>query len=175
MLGILEYFQTLQLGLIFFQTLVLLCTLFLLKKFAWNSILSFIRAEEEAHAAAMAHLAKTKRKTEKLEVASTNIIDQAKKRGQSIIENALANQKAMLEEGRQTLALEKEKMIKLAMAHLAEQQAKDRENFKKEAATLVLHATEKLLRTRVENQYKDALLLEQLVHDATLAAEDYKA
>lgn len=172
-MGILEYFQTLQLGLIFFQTLVLLCTLFFLKKFAWNSILNFIKEEEEVHAEAINHLEKTKQKTEKLEVASEKIVDQAKKRSQSIIDNALANQKALLEEGRQALALEKEKMIEQAMAHLAEQQAKERENFKKEAATLVIHATEKLLRTTVENQYKDALLLEQLVEDATQKV-DYK-
>ncbi|MEM9569588.1 MAG: hypothetical protein AAF900_01395 [Bacteroidota bacterium] len=166
-MGILEYFKTLQLGLIFFQTLVFLCTLFLLRKFAWNSILSFIKEQEEAHAAAMDRLEKTKQQTEKLEIASKSIIDQAKKRGEAIRENALAHQKALLEEGRQTLALEKEKMIAQAMAHLAEQQAKEKKNLKKKAATLIIHATEKLLRTRVENQYKDALLLEQLVQDAT--------
>lgn len=171
-MGLSEYFKTFQLGLIFFQTLVFLCTLFLLKKFAWNSILSFIREEEEAREAAIDHLEKTKQKTEKLEIASQTIIDQAKKRGEAIRDNALAHQKALLEEGRQTLALEKEKMIAEAMAHLAEQQAKEKEKLKREAATLVIHATEKLLRTRVENQYKDALLLEQLVQDATQEVSD---
>lgn len=171
-MGILDYFKTLQLGLIFFQTLVFLFTLFLLKKFAWKSILAFIKEEEEAHATAIDHLEKTKQKTEKLEIASKSIIDEAKKRGEAIRENALAHQKALLEEGRETLALEKEKMIAQAMAHLAEQQAKEKETLKKEAATLVIYATEKLLRTRLENQYKDALLLDQLVQEARQEVSD---
>lgn len=123
---------------------------YILKKFAYKPILQFI--EERT--------AKIKKGVEDAELAKTNLADattqreqvllQARQEAQQIIEQAKSTATQKTEQAVQHSRTESEKIVKAAQLQIKQEQTEALQAAKREVADLVIQASEKLLRKKID-------------------------
>lgn len=156
-----------NIGLIFFQTLVMLCAVFLLKRYAWGPILAFVAKEETAYQTAKKEEERARSTANALQEMSEGIIDKAKAKSKRIVDAAMATKAALVEEAKNEGIKEKSRIIKEAHEAIKAQEEASRLKLKQEVALLVVSATQKLLGRTLQDQYKQEALLNALIEEAT--------
>jgi F-type H+-transporting ATPase subunit b len=156
-----------NIGLIFFQTLVMLCALFILKRYAWGPILAFIAKEETSYKEAKEQEQRARTTANALQEVSEGIIDKAKTKSKRIVDVAMATKAALVEEAKSEGMQEKSRLITEAHEAIKAQEEVSRLKLKQEVAFLVVKATQKLLGRSLEDQYKQEEFLNALIAEAT--------
>ncbi len=155
-----------QIGLIFFQTIIMLCVAICLKKFAWQSILSFIRQKEESYKVAINEANEAKETVARLRVVSEGIIGKANERSQRIVEQALATKQAFLEEAEQEAMAQKTVLMEKAQKKIEQAEVEAFEQVKKKAGALVVKTAQKLLAIELQAQYTQEKFLQKLLQES---------
>ena len=164
-----------RIGLIFFQTVVLLLLAFLLKRYAWVHILAFIKEEEEAHKKAQAEAAAANKKATRLQKSSENMLAKAERRSKDIIDNALATKEALLEEAKIEIEVARQAMLQKAQETIAQKEVASFNKLKEQSATLVVQTVQKLLVMELSQKNRQEALLHKLVEETAEAWQKPKS
>ena len=135
-----------DLGLIFWQTIVLALLLFVLRVYGWEQILKVIEKEERKHAQAIKSAHTARLTTKRLEKISESIVSTAREKEASILKRATATQLAMIEEAKEKAQLLQEEMLEKAQKRITKEEDLALQQLKSEVSTLVLETTTKLLK-----------------------------
>jgi F-type H+-transporting ATPase subunit b len=154
-----------DIGLIFWMLVSFLIVFFILKKFAWNTILNMLHEREDRIEQDLKAAANAREEMEKLQANNERILNEARAEREKIFREAQDMKTQIVGEAREQAIMEKDKIMNDARASIeAEKNAAIRE-IRNIAAELSVQVAEKLLRNELSNDQKQKELIGQLIEN----------
>lgn len=155
-------------GLFFWQLVIFVALIFLLRKFAWKPILSAVEERETKISDALDLAEKTKLEMTQLKTQNEELIKQARQERDEILKTARETGDKIISEARSKSIADGDKIKADALAAIAIERQKAITEIKNQVATLSLDVAEKLVRQDLSNEARQKELAEKLVADAKL-------
>lgn len=155
-------------GLFFWQILLFVGLLLLLRKFAWKPILNAINEREEGIRNALASAEEAKMEMQSVTADSEKLLQEARAERELMLKEAREIREKMLADAKTQAQVEGEKMIALARQSIEGEKKAALDDIKTQVASLSVEIAEKVLQQQLENKDKQLKLVDQLVEDLKL-------
>lgn len=155
-------------GLFFWQTVLFLALLFLLRKYAWKPILNAVNDREEGIKKALDSAENAKREMENLQADNQKLLNEARAEREAMLKEARDIKNKMIEEAKDQAKVEANKMIAQAQASIKTEKKAAIADLKSQVANLSIEIAEKVVRTELSNKDKQEKLVESMLGDAKL-------
>lgn len=155
-------------GLFFWQTLIFLVLLFLLRKFAWKPILNAVNDREKSIRDSLNQAEEAKREMKKLESNNKALLKEAQAERDSMMKEAKEERNAMIKEAKQKAKLEADKLVAEARTTINNEKLAAVGEIKSQVASLSVDIAEKILQKELSVEDKQKALMEKLVDDLEL-------
>lgn len=156
-------------GLIFWQTLTLLVVIIVLRKFAWNPILSMVQNREDSINSSIDQAEKAKNLIAELELEKSKILETANAEKSRILAEALTAKNSILQEAERVADLATEQAIERTKSIIEVEKKSAILALQQEVATLSVHIAEKLLTTQLTDKEANYKLMDSLIKKSVLA------
>jgi len=163
--NLLEEFEV---GLFFWQLVLFLALLFLLRKYAWKPILTAVHKREESIREGLASAEEAKEQMRQLKEDNKALIADARAERDEIIKSAREAKEKMIAEARENAKKEGEKMIVSAKETIRSEKAAAIQELKNQVASLSLEIAEKVIKSELSNQKKQEELIDSVMKEAKL-------
>ncbi len=150
-----------EIGLIFFQTIIIITAFFVLKKVAWKPLLAFIEKEEKNAEEAIINAARAKKSVNELEKMREQTIARVRREEMRMLAEAKSAKEAILQEAME----EKAKRIAVVSQVIVQKEAAMREQLRYETAALVVAVTKKLVGIEIKQKKQQEVLIRQLIQE----------
>ncbi len=155
-------------GLFFWQTVLFLALLFLLRKFAWKPILNAVNDREEGIKKALDSAENAKREMENLQADNQKLLKEARAEREAMLKEARDIKNKMIEDAKDQAKVEANKMIAQAQVSIKTEKKAAIAELKSQVANLSIEIAEKVVRTELSNKDKQEKLVESMLGDAKL-------
>ena len=155
-------------GLFFWQLVIFVALIFLLRKLAWKPILSAVEDRESKISDALELAEKTKQEMTQLKAQNEELIKQARQERDEILKTARETGDKIISDARSKSIADGDKIKADALAAIVIERQKAITEIKNQVATLSLDVAEKLVRQDLSNEARQKELAEKLVADAKL-------
>jgi F-type H+-transporting ATPase subunit b len=155
-------------GLFFWQMLLFIVLLFLLKKYAWDAILVSVREREEKIQEGIEAADKAKEMMRELKEDNEKLLAEARLEREGIIKTAREAKDKMINEAKAKAQEEADKVIKSAQESIRAEKAAAMNEIKSHVAELSVSIAEKILKNELAADGKQKELIESAMNDAKL-------
>lgn len=155
-------------GLFFWQMLIFLGVLFLLKKYAWKPILNAVNEREEGIRNALLSADNARKEMEHLQADNQRILNEARAERDTLLKDAREIKEKMIADAKHEAQLAGEKMIEQAKNAIASEKNAAMADLKAQVSALSLEIAEKLLKDELSNKEAQVKLVEKMLGDAKL-------
>ncbi|MBL57812.1 MAG: ATP synthase F0 subunit B [Flavobacteriales bacterium] len=155
-------------GLFFWQTLLFLALLFLLRKFAWKPILGAVNSREESIKKALDSAKEAEEKMASLTAQNEEFLKQAREERDVILREAKEAKDAIVSEAKGQAKEEADRILVLANEQIANERMKAVTELKNQVGKLSLEIAEKILTAELDDKSKQEALVNNLVEDVNL-------
>ncbi len=155
-------------GLFFWQVLLFLVLLFLLKKYAWKPILVSVREREEKIKEGLESADKAKEMMRELKEDNEKLLAEARIERDGIIKAAREAKEKMISEAKAKANEEADKVIKSAQETIKAEKSAAMNEIKIHVAELSVSIAEKILKNEITSDGKQKELIESAINDAKL-------
>ncbi|WP_282134832.1 F0F1 ATP synthase subunit B [Seonamhaeicola maritimus] len=163
-----ELFGGFSLGLFFWQTVLFLALVFLLKKFAWKPILDSVNNREEGIKDALDAAERAKKEMENLQADNQKLLKEARAERESMLKEARDIKNKMIEDAKAEAQDQANKMIKQAQDAIESEKKAAMAELKNHVAGISLDIAEKVVRQELSNKDKQLKLVESMLGEAKL-------
>ena len=153
-----------SIGLFFWQTVIFLLLIWLLKKYAWTPILNTINDREEGIKNALESAEKAREEIKTLKASNDKVLKEAKIERDNILKEANNLKKSILEEAK----TEAQKIIDNANDSIKNEKEAAVSEIKKQVATLSIEIAEKLIKEKLSDDDKQMKIVKELIKDVKL-------
>jgi F-type H+-transporting ATPase subunit b len=143
---------------------VFFCVLAILQKYAWKPILKGLKQREDDIRCAVENADKIKAELAALEVSKSKILDVAKEKGNTIIEQSRKTGNELASQIEQRAKKNAEEIINSARQEIAGERERVRNALKKESAQTAVALAEKILKENLDTE-KNRNLINQALKD----------
>ena len=157
-----------SLGLFFWQTLLFVGLLFLLKKYAWGPILSAVNEREEGIKSALSAAEKAKKEMENLQADNQKLLKEARAEREAMLKEARELKEKMIGDAKGEAKQEAAKLITMAQAAIETEKKAAISDLKSQVADLSISIAEKVLGEELSSNEKQEKLVESMLDDAGL-------
>jgi F-type H+-transporting ATPase subunit b len=157
-----------SLGLFFWQAVLFLALVFLLRKFAWKPILDSVNDREEGIKNALDSAEKAKLEMENLQADNQKLLKEARAERETMLKEARDIKNKMIEEAKDQAKEEANKLIQQAQASIETEKKAAIAELKSQVANLSIDIAEKVVREELSNKDKQMKLVESMLGEATL-------
>jgi F-type H+-transporting ATPase subunit b len=157
------------LGLIIWTLLAFLVVFFILKKFAWPSILGGLRKREQTIADSLATAEKIKSEMAQMKSENEAILAKAREERSQMLKEARETKDKMINEAKELAKVEANKIITEAQAAIDTQKMAAVTDIKNKIGKLVIEVTEKVLRKELSSKEAQEAHIKDLVDDVSLS------
>ncbi len=157
-----------SIGLFFWQALIFLCLVFLLKKFAWKPILDSVNNREEGIKDALESAENAKREMQNLQADNQKLLKEARAEREAMLKDARDIKNKMVEDAKEDARTEAGKLIAQAQASIQSEKKAAIAELKNQVANLSIEIAEKVVREELSNKDKQIQLVESMLGEATL-------
>lgn len=157
-----------SLGMFFWQTLLFLVLLFLLRKFAWKPILNAVDQREGNIQEALEMAEKTKAEMKKLQAQNENIIKEARIERDELIKEAKETSNRMVSDAKDKAKEEAEKILTSAQQRIVAEKNAALAELKTQVATIALEIAEKVIKEELTDGEKQKNVASKLAEDISL-------
>ena len=157
-----------SIGLFFWQTVIFLLLIWLLKKYAWTPILKAINDREEGIKNALESAEKAREEIKSLKASNDKVLKEAKIERDNILKEASSLKKSILEEAKTEAKTEAQKIIDNANDSIKNEKEAAVSEIKKQVATLSIEIAEKLIKEKLSDDDKQMKIVEELIKDVKL-------
>ena len=157
-----------SLGLFFWQTLLFVGLLFLLKKYAWGPILSAVNKREEGIKSALSAAKKAKKEMENLQADNQKLLKEARAEREAMLKEARELKEKMIDDAKGEAKQEAAKLITMAQAAIETEKKAAISDLKSQVADLSISIAEKVLGEELSSNEKHEKLVESMLDDAGL-------
>ena len=157
-----------SLGLFFWQTLLFVGLLFLLKKYAWGPILSAVNEREEGIKNALSAAENAKKEMENLQADNQKLLKEARAEREAMLKEARELKEKMIGDAKGEAKQEAAKLITMAQAAIETEKKAAISDLKSKVADLSISIAEKVLGEELSSNEKQEKLVESMLDDAGL-------
>ncbi|MEC8248598.1 MAG: F0F1 ATP synthase subunit B [Bacteroidota bacterium] len=157
-----------SLGLFFWQTLLFVGLLFLLKKYAWGPILSAVNEREEGIKNALSAAENAKKEMENLQADNQKLLKEARAEREAMLKEARELKEKMIGDAKGEAKQEAAKLITMAQAAIETEKKAAISDLKSQVADLSISIAEKVLGEELSSNEKQEKLVESMLDDAGL-------
>ena len=141
-----------SLGLFFWQTLLFVILIFVLKKYAWKPILSAVEEREEGIKNALDSAEKAKEEMKSLNADNERILHEAKLERDGLLKEAREMKEKIINEAKESANQDAEKILTTAKEQIRNEKLKAITELKNEVANLSIEMAEKILKSELSDK-----------------------
>ena len=157
-----------SLGLFFWQFILFVGLIFLLKKFAWKPILDAVNEREEGIKNALLSAESAKKEMQNLKSDNEKLLADARAERDTMIKEAREMKEKMINDAKTEAQVAGEKMIAQAKAAIESEKNAAMADLKNQVSSLSLEIAEKVLRDELSNKESQTKLVEKMLADTKL-------
>jgi F-type H+-transporting ATPase subunit b len=155
-------------GLFFWQTLIFLLLVFLLRKFAWKPILDAVNEREEGIKNALLSAEIAKRDMQNLKSDNEKLLAEARVERDVILKEAREIKDKIVSEAKEEAQVQAGKMIEQAKAAINSEKNAAMADLKNQVSNLSIEIAEKVLRSELADKASQTKLVEKMLGDVKL-------
>ena len=155
-------------GLFFWQTLLFVALILLLKKFAWKPILDAVNEREQGIKDALDSAEQAKQEMANLEADNEKLLKEARAERDAMIKEARDIKNKMIIDAKEEAKGEADKMVAQAQAAIESEKKAAIADLKNQVASLSLEIAEKVVRENLSSDDKQQKLVKNLLDDSSL-------
>ena len=157
-----------SIGLFFWQTIIFVILIFLLKKFAWSPILKAVNDREQGIKDALDSAEAAKKEMQSLQADNEKIMKEARAERDSLLKEARDLKNSMISQAKDEAKSEAQKIIVSANEAILNEKNAAVSDIKKQVASLSIEIAEKLLKEKLSDDNKQMKIVEDLIKDVKL-------
>jgi len=157
-----------EFGLFFWQVLIFVGLILLLRKFAWKPILDAVNEREEGIKEAMLAAENARKEMMALKSDNQKLLDEARSERDAMLKEATAIKDKMIADAKNEAQVQGAKMIEQAKATIESEKNAAVAEIKNQVSSLSLEIAEKLLKEELTNKDSQTKLVEKLLGDVKL-------
>ena len=157
-----------SIGLFFWQTVIFVLLIFLLKKFAWKPILDAINEREEGIRSALKSAEKAREEMASLQSENEDTLKKARLERDGLLKEAREIKQKLIEEAKNEANKEAKKIIIQAQETIESEKNAAIVDLKNQVANLSIEIAEKVLKEKLSEDKAQMNLVKELVKDVTL-------
>ena len=154
-----------SIGLFFWQSLVFLLLIFVLKKYAWKPILNAVNEREKSIEDALKEAEKARLEMQSLQQSNEVILKEAREERERILKEARDMKNKMITEAKEAAATEADKAIVSAKAAIEAEKTAAIAELKNQAASLSIDVAEKILGQELSAENKQTAMIGKMIED----------
>ena len=155
-------------GLFFWQSLIFIGLIFLLRKYAWGPILSAINERETSIKDALDSAEAARKEMETLQTDNQRILKEARAEKEVMLKEARNTRSDLINTAKEEAKVEAEKIIIQAQEAIQNEKRAAINELKKQVASIATNIAEKVLQKELESNDKQERLISQLLKDSDL-------
>ena len=155
-------------GLFFWQALILVVLILLLKKFAWKPILDSLNSREEGIRNALASAEKAKMEMQNLHADNEKLLNEARAQRDAMLKEAREIKEKIVGEAATEAKEKADKIVANAQVVIENEKNAAMVDLKNQVATLSIEIAEKVIREQLSTTEKQHKLVEDMLADVTL-------
>jgi F-type H+-transporting ATPase subunit b len=157
-----------EFGLFFWQVLIFVGLIFLLKKFAWKPILDAVNDREEGIKNALLSAENARKEMQNLQEDNQRILQEARLERDTMLKEAREMKDKMIADSKNEAQAQGLKMIEQAKAAITSEKNAAMAELKAQVSTLSISIAEKLLKDELSNKEAQTKLVEKMLGDVKL-------
>ncbi|KAF2514054.1 F0F1 ATP synthase subunit B [Flavobacterium zhairuonense] len=157
-----------EFGLFFWQVLIFVGLILLLKKFAWKPILDAVNDREQGIKDALLSAENARKEMENLQADNQRILNEARAERDAMLKEAREMKEKMIADSKNEAQAQGQKMIEQAKAAIEGEKNAAMAELKSQVSTLSLSIAEKLLKEELSNKESQTKLVEKMLGDVKL-------
>ena len=157
-----------SIGLFFWQTIIFILLIFLLKKYAWKPILDAVNEREEGIKNALLSAEKAKEEMAYLQSDNEETLKKARAERDSLLKEAREIKQQLIDDAKNEAQSEAKKIISQAQETIQNEKKAAISDLKNQVATLSIDIAEKVLKEKLSDDKTQMNLVKDLVKDVTL-------
>ena len=157
-----------EFGLFFWQIIIFVGLIFLLKKFAWKPILDAVNDREEGIKNALLSAENARKEMQNLQASNERILQEARLERDSLLKDAREIKEKMIADAKEEAQTQGLRMIEQAKASIESEKNAAMAELKSHVSSLSLEIAEKLLKDELSNKDSQMKLVEKMLGDVKL-------
>ena len=157
-----------SIGLFFWQTIIFILLIFLLKKFAWKPILDAVNEREEGIKNALLSAEKAKEEMASLQSDNEQTLKKARSERDLLLKEAREIKQQLIDEAKNEAKNEAKKIISQAQETIQNEKNAAIVDLKNQVASLSIDIAEKVLKEKLSDDQSQMNLVKDLVKEVTL-------
>lgn len=157
-----------QPGLFFWQLLLFIILVFVLRKFAWKPILDSVEKREEGIKNALDSAEKAKREMQNLQADNEKLLKEARAEREELLKEAREIKTKMISDAETEAQAKANKMIEQAQLAIENEKKSAMAELKSHVANLSLEIAEKVVQNELSSKDKQLKLVENMLEDTKL-------
>ncbi|AWG20815.1 ATP synthase F0 subunit B [Flavobacterium faecale] len=157
-----------EFGLFFWQILIFVGLILLLKKFAWKPILDAVNDREEGIKNALLSAENARQEMQNLQADNQRILQEARAERDNMLKEAREMKEKMVADAKTEAQEQGQKMIEQAKAAINSEKNAAMAELKLQVSTLSLSIAEKLLKEELSNKDAQTKLIEKMLGDVKI-------
>tara|TARA_B100001057_G_scaffold76834_1_gene71589 strand:- start:267 stop:764 length:498 start_codon:yes stop_codon:yes gene_type:complete len=155
-------------GLFFWQLLIFVGLVLLLRKFAWKPILDSVNERENSIKEALSSADRARKEIESLNENNKKILIEAREEREVLIKEAKATSIKIIDNAKKEAEVVAEKLISQAQESISSEKKTAIEELKVQIADFSIKMAEKILRSELKDKDKQTKLIDDLIKDSKL-------
>ena len=155
-------------GLFFWQLLIFIFLVLLLKKFAWKPILDAVNERESSIKDAMSEADKARNEMAAIQESNQKVLKEARAEREALLKDARNTGAEIVAQAKTDAKTEANKIISQAQEAIQNEKRAAVIELKNQVAQISLEIAEKVIDTELANKDKQAQLVDKLLKDSSL-------
>ena len=155
-------------GLFFWQLLIFIFLVLLLKKFAWKPILDAVNERESSIKDAMSEADKARNEMAAIQESNQKVLKEARAEREALLKDARNTGAEIVAQAKTDAKTEANKIISQAQEAIQNEKRAAVSELKNQVAQISLEIAEKVIDTELANKDKQAQLVDKLLKDSSL-------
>jgi F-type H+-transporting ATPase subunit b len=157
-----------SIGLFFWQSMIFIGLIFLLRKYAWGPILSAVNERETSIKDALDSAEAARKEMETLQTDNQRILKEARAEKEVMLKEARNTRTDLINTAKEEAKVEAEKILIQAQEAIQNEKRAAISELKEQVASIAINIVEKVLQKELESSDKQEQLISQLLEDSDL-------
>lgn len=157
-----------SIGLFFWQSMIFIGLLFLLRKYAWGPILSAVNERETSIKDALASAEAARSEMEVLQSDNQRILKEARAEKEAMLKEAQSTRAELINTAKEEAQQEADKILTQAQEAIQNEKRAAISELKEQVGSIAMDIAEKVLKKELESKDKQVELIDQLLKDSNL-------
>ena len=157
-----------SLGLFFWQSLIFIGLLFMLRKFAWKPILGAVNDRETSIKDALASAEAARDEMKNLQSDNQRILKEARAEKEALLKEARTTRSELINGAKEEAQEEAQKILSQAQDAIQTEKRAAVKELREQVGSIAMEIAEKVLKKELENKDRQLELVDQLLQDTKL-------